>query len=288
VGKCDISGVGNLSDEAAVRKFYSTSPATHDVKSGYYRWNRYWTGTELAKVLNMNLAKLSNTKASKPFVKPAFSKQSCIGTLKDIKVLKRGVSGKAMELKISGSNGSWVVQKELNIRRLLTKNGKALPSANIVINRGTDANGNIVNVKMFGGGFGHGVGMSQYGASHMSAKGYKFSQILQHYYTGVAIGTIPVILYAEDYIRPVKQEFYSLDGSGKLWIDSEGVSPIKLIINGKELVLNESSGISIKKSTDISSYLHPGKNQVIYMPPDPLLNEGMSVKLWIEVVKAES
>ena len=41
----------------------------------------------------------------------------------------------------------------------------------------------IINTK----GYGHGVGMSQYGALSMAKKGYKYDQILKHYYTGVEI-----------------------------------------------------------------------------------------------------
>src|SRR3954462_14308434 len=40
-----------------------------------------------------------------------------------------------------------------------------------------------------GAGFGHGVGMSQYGAYGYAKHGFKFDQILTHYYTGTTIGT---------------------------------------------------------------------------------------------------
>ena len=36
-------------------------------------------------------------------------------------------------------------------------------------------------------GWGHGVGMSQYGANEMAKAGYNYSQILKHYYTGITI-----------------------------------------------------------------------------------------------------
>jgi stage II sporulation protein D len=38
-------------------------------------------------------------------------------------------------------------------------------------------------------GYGHGVGMSQYGANGMAKAGYTYKQILQHYYTGISFGT---------------------------------------------------------------------------------------------------
>lgn len=284
--KSDVAGFSDLSSEEMARKFYTTSPPSYDVKSSYYRWSRYWTGLELEKVLNMNLAKLSQTKESAPFVKPAFNKGSLIGKLKDLKVLRRCTSGKAMELQIIGTNGTWVVQKELNIRRLLTKDGKALPSANIVMNLSKDSAGVISQVNLFGGGFGHGVGMSQYGASYMSGKGFTYDKILQHYYTGTAIGTIPVILCSENSKNAIKQVFYSSKAKGLLWIDSEGVSPIAIKINGKDLVLQENKGYKVKKSVDISPYLKVGANEVVYYPTDSEENDGLSVKLWIELEKA--
>jgi len=42
-----------------------------------------------------------------------------------------------------------------------------------------------------GRGYGHGVGMSQYGAYGMSKAGYTYDEILQHYYTGITLGTAP-------------------------------------------------------------------------------------------------
>ncbi|MEN1762278.1 SpoIID/LytB domain-containing protein [Anoxynatronum sibiricum] len=45
-------------------------------------------------------------------------------------------------------------------------------------------NGSVI---FYGKGFGHGVGMSQYGAKAMAEAGYSWQQILQHYYLGVHI-----------------------------------------------------------------------------------------------------
>ena len=69
-----------------------------------------------------------------------------------------------MDLEIQTDNGNYLVQKELVIRRLLTKDGKALPSANVVFEHEYNDNGDLIYIKAYGGGFGHGVGMSQYGA----------------------------------------------------------------------------------------------------------------------------
>ena len=56
-----------------------------------------------------------------------------------------------------------------------------------------DNYGNITDVVIKGGGFGHGVGMSQYGAGYMSIKlKQPYYNILRHYYTGINLGTMPV------------------------------------------------------------------------------------------------
>lgn len=285
--KCDMPGFSDLSNEDEARKFYTSMPESHDVKSSYYRWNRSWTPCELVNVLDKNLFKLSEASESKPFVSPVFDKSSKIGTLKDIIVSRRGKSGKAMDLKIIGSNGSWVVQKELNIRRLLTKDGKALPSANIIVDVNKDENDDAKTISILGGGFGHGVGMSQYGASYMASKGHSFKEILQHYYSGVSIGTVPVFLVGADYVKPVKQVFSAPNGTAELYIENEGVDSIKLIINNKEVIIDNVVEGDCKSVVDISQYLNKGLNEVIFFPPDPEVNEGLSVKMWVEVFKAK-
>ena len=90
-----------------------------------------------------------------------------IGIIKCLKVLQRGESGKIMRLEIQTDNGNYIVEKELVIRRLFTNKGKALPSANVVFEHEYDENGDLIYIKAYGGGFGHGVGMSQYGAGYM-------------------------------------------------------------------------------------------------------------------------
>src|SRR5581483_5179498 len=55
-----------------------------------------------------------------------------------------------------------------------------------------ERNGNniVINTK----GYGHGVGMSQYGANGMAAAGKTYKEIVEHYYTGVSITSTDVVL----------------------------------------------------------------------------------------------
>ena len=50
-------------------------------------------------------------------------------------------------------------------------------------------NGGGIGFMVYGGGFGHGVGMGQTGAVGMAEKGFSFEEILKHYYQGVSLET---------------------------------------------------------------------------------------------------
>lgn len=281
--KLDIGNKIDLSIEKNAYKFYTTKPPSFDVNSSYYRWVKSFTKEEFEKILSINFPKFKSdkyfTKTTIPFDKP-------IGTISNISAINRGLSGKIMELKIDTSKGYFSVKKELNIRKLLAQGGKMLPSANFVIELAKDDSNNIIKITLYGGGFGHGVGMSQYGASYMSKNGYKFDQILQHYYNGTSLGTEPVVLIQENVDKPIRQIFYSPYSTGKLMIDNEGILNIRLKINGRNLNIKELSSSPSFKGIDITSYLIKGKNEVIYFPINEADAEGLSVKMWLELVKA--
>ena len=125
------------------------------------RWQREFDGKNLAMLVN---------------------KQYNIGRIKDLKVLKRGVSGRIIELEITGEGGKVVVEKELTIRRLL---GGLNSSAFLMEMEKKD--GFIENLVLRGAGSGHGVGMCQIGAWGMALKGFTYQDILKRYYTGIEI-----------------------------------------------------------------------------------------------------
>lgn len=105
-----------------------------------------------------------------------------VGYIKDVKIAKRGVSGRIIRLEITGSKKKAVVERELNIRRLFggLKSGLFLMD----VQRSGDR---ITKFNFRGAGFGHGVGMCQTGAMGMADQGKKFDDILKHYYTGITI-----------------------------------------------------------------------------------------------------
>ena len=194
-GKPDIITQTPLNTEEAANAYYKSKPDAYDIRSPYYRWERVWTADELKNALQSTLAAQSAT----GFVKPAFNKGDKLDDLVEIKVLKRGDSGKIIEMEIVTRSQTYKVYKELVVRRLITKDGKALPSANVVFDNEYDENGLLTGVHAYGGGFGHGVGLSQFGAGFMGSELHmSYDKILQHYYSGVTLSTKPVIISANN------------------------------------------------------------------------------------------
>lgn len=101
-----------------------------------------------------------------------------IGTLRDLRVLKRGVSGRIVELEVVGSKASTTI-RGFDIRRAL-----GLLESLVVFEIQRDPDGRVTSIVFAGKGWGHGVGMCQVGAYGMALRGATYREILAHYYTG--------------------------------------------------------------------------------------------------------
>ncbi len=106
-----------------------------------------------------------------------------LGSVTDIKVLRRGPSGRASLLRITGTDATLDLGKELAIRRVLATD--CLYSSAFEITR--DPEGPFI---LHGRGWGHGVGLCQTGAARMAADGHTFTSILNHYYPGASLKAI--------------------------------------------------------------------------------------------------
>jgi len=103
-----------------------------------------------------------------------------IGCILDLVPIRRGPSGRIIELEIIGEEESVVVGKELEIRRVLSDSH--LKSSNFDVFRSPD--GKFI---LEGRGWGHGVGLCQIGAAVMAAEGYSYREILSFYYPGTTL-----------------------------------------------------------------------------------------------------
>src|SRR5512137_1418228 len=103
-----------------------------------------------------------------------------VGAVDGLAVVERGASGRAISLRVDGERGSATVHGELRIRRLLGD----LPSAMFVVEPSP------AGWTFRGGGWGHGVGMCQWGAIGRAAAGQDHRRILGAYFAGAEVARI--------------------------------------------------------------------------------------------------
>ena len=135
----------------------------------FYRWKVDYTQQELSQLIN------EKTKDD-------------FGAILDLVPLQRGKSGRICRLKIVGTKKSFIIGKELEIRRTLSTTH--LFSSAFVVDKGETGDGVPSSFTIVGAGWGHGVGLCQIGAAVMGEKGYNYNQILLHYYRGAEIKKI--------------------------------------------------------------------------------------------------
>ena len=194
-----------LSTNARFKTFLKDgSLKTFDSNADWYRWNTQISKAVLQKQINN---KLSSCYRSYSFAVTTLQPDgtyksksiSTIGTLKNVTVAKRTQSGMVNTIKITGSKAIVQVSNASAIRMLLApsssnlikKNGSKvygmsmLPSAFFYTEKSTTKGVTYINI--YGGGYGHGVGMSQNGANQMGKEGYTYSQILKHYFKNIKV-----------------------------------------------------------------------------------------------------
>lgn len=190
----------NLASEKAFVSFIRKPPfQSYDTDSPWFRWKMKISTEALEQKIETVLKACHQ---SNPYLvlyeteNGEFKKMSyrSIGKILDIHVCKREKSGLVTEILIRGKENCVKVLTQYNIRCVLgasgvavnNKNGKIfldlLPSAAFYIQKGKKGVFNL-----YGGGFGHGAGMSQFGAMTMAENGFDFSEILMHYFEGVSI-----------------------------------------------------------------------------------------------------
>ena len=109
-----------------------------------------------------------------------------LGAILDMKAVERGKSGRISKLQLIGTEKTFTIGKELEIRRTLS-DSHLLSSAFVVDKYDKDEQGVPQRFELIGAGWGHGVGLCQIGAAVMGEQGYHYDAILLHYYQGAEI-----------------------------------------------------------------------------------------------------
>lgn len=170
----------------------------------WYRWSFRLSGQDMGAVINGNLKSVMENRSNCITVRNEAGEYvagqiSNLGDIQNIITNKRGTGGVVEELIIEGSAGAVKVTNENCIRQLLALGerkilrndgteaecGKLLPSAYFTVEMGSENDGIIF--QFFGGGLGHGIGLSQNGAKAMAEQGMNYIEILQFFYSDVVI-----------------------------------------------------------------------------------------------------
>ena len=179
----DTTPLPDLADEAVARQWILSSPDafcnTTDQKvlsqvlndfdqetTDFYRWNQTYSQAEVKQLLEEKL-------------------EVQFGDIIDLVPLSRGKSGRIYRLKIVGKEHTLIIGKELEIRRALSKSH--LYSSAFIVEKADIKDGVPQKFIIKGAGWGHGVGLCQIGAAMMGKQGYRYEEILLHYYKGAEI-----------------------------------------------------------------------------------------------------
>ena len=124
--------------------------------------------------------------------------------LNGITILDTGDGDAVLRLLVDTDAGTREVINEYDIRSFLSpeglsierqdgsfvKGGQLLPSAYFTLEEGKNEDGSLNGYMIHGGGYGHGVGMSQNGAKGMAEEGYSYEEILKYFYKEVMIAPL--------------------------------------------------------------------------------------------------
>ena len=195
---------GDLSDEADFREYIMSEQSGYDSGIKFYRWQASADyakkETEIMQILeNRHFISPGNVIYYETDEKTETGSLQQFGGIKEIAAEKRSRSGSVVVLKIVCENGVIKVMSEYNIRKVLgcgvtsltyadgstAEQVSLLPSAACTVERQPDG-----SYMLYGGGYGHGLGMSQNGANGLAKEGNGYRDILHYFYKDIKIESL--------------------------------------------------------------------------------------------------
>lgn len=194
--------IPDLMNNDVFTEFIKSKPDTYDDTSPWYRWQVTLSMETITNGVNHMLYSLYCSNKHQILTlgangnfesKPIHS----VGTVQSVSVTKRGQGGIIEELLIKGTQAQVLILKQGNIRKIINPYGNemirndgstidtmsALPSAFFAIEAGKDKN----SLQFYGGGYGHGAGMSQTAVRELVEAGKPYEEILQFFYPGTVL-----------------------------------------------------------------------------------------------------
>lgn len=159
----------SLDKEANFRKFISLEKGFNETGRSLFRWQKQSSLTELTRDLQRYLSRIRHPLAD-------------FKTIKEMRVAQRAPSGRILKLEVVTDLGVVTLEKN-EVRSAFTPPRSTLFYLEPVY----DSQKNLAGYKFIGGGFGHGVGLSQFGSYNLAKLGWTAEQILQFYYPGTVV-----------------------------------------------------------------------------------------------------
>ena len=201
------TGVDFSDEKSALLYFKNTNAFAYDSFSKWFRWNVSLTSDDIKNIFIQNIKPVydrglvkihsGNISHSDFMTNPK--------SLTNIEVIKRGEGGNIMILRLTFETGSADIYTEYAIRSVLrpklgnkkiilnlkdsstVENYSLMPSAYFSFEKNYNSEGKLSGIKLYGGGMGHGCGMSQNGAEYLASQGKSFEEILKTYYKNTEI-----------------------------------------------------------------------------------------------------
>lgn len=267
----------DFSTESGINAFWTTllNPAMYDdcsrqtPRNSFSRWRIELSPADIKARLNLAV-RISGTSS---------------GALTNIEVIQRmAASARIARVRLTFTTGVYEIRGWDNLRFTLgrTAPGSLSPrpcggntAANFTLNNPSvlelvrNADGTVSRVIAYGGGWGHNLGMSQYGANGRGHAGQNFIQILKGYYTGVDIGSFPIDIgrVPGTGSPTLRQEFIAPRADGVLEIRPTDLKGLRVHINElHDLSFDAATLSSDIVRMDISAYLVAGMNVIQYNP----------------------
>ena len=253
----------DLTTEEGLRAFWANEqPQVYDSKAisgnSRNRWQYTYTASALAPKLNAAAGKVVISGSA-----------TSIGTVQKVDIIQRSPTGRAVVIRVTGSNAVWEFRGWDYVRRAIPHPTLGTLNNPVFYDHIYNEDGTLASITVIGGGWGHNVGMSQYGAHGRGKSGQTFDQILGFYYKDTAIGSYPIDIDRDPSVSPRvwRQRFISPNGKGTLEIRPDLAAGR---MEGMHIEVNGSKTIQISKDDlaqpifrlDVSQYMQIGENVV--------------------------
>ncbi|MDR9402710.1 MAG: SpoIID/LytB domain-containing protein [Halothece sp. Uz-M2-17] len=154
-----------LNDEEHFRAFIKQQQGFNETGSRAFRWEKESSIEQLTEDLQKYLERINHPLAKK------------INGIEEMTITARSRSGRILEMEVATDQGT-IILKKTEVRSAFGPPRSTL----FYIDPVRDENGELQAYEFIGGGFGHGVGLSQIGANHLAQQGWSAQDILSFYY----------------------------------------------------------------------------------------------------------